>query len=72
LIYQGFSAPHGCPKNIFRQNPLHPPFSFSFIIDTFPSKEKRKKNDFNEKEAALAVQRSTFRQTRFPTDLAKE
>ncbi|KDE46450.1 hypothetical protein DI44_16735 [Geobacillus sp. CAMR5420] len=48
------------------------PFSFSFIIDTFPSKEKRKKNDFNEKEAALAVQRSTFRQTRFPTDLAKE
>ncbi|RDV22364.1 hypothetical protein DXK91_08965 [Parageobacillus toebii] len=26
LIYQGFSAPQGCPKNIFRQNLLHPPF----------------------------------------------
>ncbi len=30
LIYQGFSAPQGCPKNIFRQNPLHP-FSVLWI-----------------------------------------
>jgi len=30
LIYQGFSASQGCPKNIFRQNPLHP-FSVLWI-----------------------------------------